>query len=171
MYNVPWPPQFMTFISSLRLFLVDVISITKANCARPMNYYDSMMVVLVGTKIVLALLVLGPWAWQKFRKSRVTALAQASERRVRDAIDARMTGRRRASVAVAIQRSLASLQQDITGLSTSIDWLKVFRTSFMVLFVSYPGTSDMHVELKSSFHTSTVTHRLGTPLCLSSPSP
>ena len=28
-YDIPWPPQFFSLISSLRLFLVDVVSITK----------------------------------------------------------------------------------------------------------------------------------------------
>ena len=47
-YDIPWPPQFMSFISTMRVFLIDIVSITKANCAQPMNYYASMMLVLVG---------------------------------------------------------------------------------------------------------------------------
>ena len=52
-YDIPWPSGFMSFLDSLRVFLVDVISLTRANCAQPMSYYDSLVVVLVGFKIVL----------------------------------------------------------------------------------------------------------------------
>ena len=143
-YDIPWPPQFMAFISTLRLFLVDVISITKANCARPMNYYDSMMVVLVGTKLVLLLLLLGPWLWSRLRRSRLGLLRRHVERRVQkrvSAIEDGMRGRHRASIAREIQQSLGKVQHD----AVSIDWMKVFRTSFMVLFVSYPGTAAFSV--------------------------
>ena len=140
MYDIPWPPQFMSFISTLRLFLIDVVSITKANCAQPMNYYDSMMVVLVGTKLVLLLLLLGPWLWGRLRRSRLGVMSRLTEHTVRrrvSAIEDSMVGRRRASIAREIQQSLDKVQHD----ARRIDWLKVFRTSFMVLFVSYPGRS------------------------------
>ena len=143
-YDIPWPPQFMSFISTLRLFLIDVVSITKANCARPMNYYDSMMVVLVGTKLVLVLLVLGPWAWHRVRASDVGCLARARARSVQkrvSSVEDAMVGRRRGSIARELQRSVATIQQDVN----KIDWMKVFRTSFMVLFVSYPGARCVFV--------------------------
>ena len=138
-YDIPWPPQFMSFISTLRLFLIDVVSITKANCARPMTYYDSMMVVLVGTKLVLVLLLLGPWLWGRLRRSRLPVLSRHTDRSVQKLVSVMedgMRGRRRASIAREIQQSLEKVQHD----AVSIDWVKVFRTSFMVLFVSYPGT-------------------------------
>ena len=142
----------MSFISTLRIFLIDVISITKANCATPMNYYNSMMVVLVGTKLVLVLLLLGPWLWGRLRRSgRFKIMARQTERSVRERVselEDNMAGRRRASVAREIQRSLRNVQQD----AVAVDWMKVFRTSFMVLFVSYPGG-----ELLSSSVTITVT--------------
>ena len=129
----------MSFISTLRLFLIDVVSITKANCAQPMNYYDSMVVVLVGTKIVLLLLLLGPWLWSRVRNSSFGVMERMRMRSVRarmSKIESDMKGRRRASVAHALQLSLAGVERDIS----SIDWMKVFHASFMVLFVSYPGT-------------------------------
>ena len=52
MYAIPWPPAFQSLLSALRVFLVDVVSITRTNCAQPMNYYASMVVVLVGVKLV-----------------------------------------------------------------------------------------------------------------------
>jgi hypothetical protein len=55
--------MFRRFLSLLRVFLVDVVAITQASCAQPMNYYASMMVVCVGLKLALALLLLGPWLW------------------------------------------------------------------------------------------------------------
>ena len=46
-----------------------------------------------------------------------------------------MRGRHRASVAKALQQSMLSIRQE----ALSVDWLKVFRASFMLLFVAYPG--------------------------------
>ena len=47
-YSIPWPPSFNSLLSTLRIFLVDVVSITRTNCAQPMNYYGSLMTVLIG---------------------------------------------------------------------------------------------------------------------------
>ena len=82
-YDIPWPPQFMSFISTLRVFLVDVVSITKANCAQPMNYYDSLLLVLVGLKVLLVLMLLGPWAWGKLVASDLNITSWCRQRSVR----------------------------------------------------------------------------------------
>ena len=60
-YDIPWPSNFNSFLSTLRIFLVDVVSITRTSCAQPMNYYASLATVLVGVKVVLLLMLLGPW--------------------------------------------------------------------------------------------------------------
>ena len=130
----------MSLISTLRLFLIDVVSITKANCARPMNYYDSMMVVLVGTKLALLLLLLGPWMWGRLRRSAVggNLLRRHTERNVQkrvSVLEDSMIGRRRSSIARAIQNNVGIMQHD----ALAVDWMKVFRSSFMLLFVAYPG--------------------------------
>ena len=45
------------------------------------------------------------------------------------------SGRRRVSVAKEIQTSLARLRAE----AVSVEWSKVFKASFMLLFVAYPG--------------------------------
>ena len=52
----------------MRIFLVDVISMTRANCAQPMTYYTNLVVVLLGLKIVLVLLLVGPWLWGRIKR-------------------------------------------------------------------------------------------------------
>ena len=47
-YSIPWPPSFNSLLSTLRIFLVDVVSITRTNCAQPMTYYGSLMTLLIG---------------------------------------------------------------------------------------------------------------------------
>lgn len=54
-YSIPWPPSFQRTLDAMKVFLVDIISLTRANCAQPMNYYDSMVVMLVGLKLLLLL--------------------------------------------------------------------------------------------------------------------
>jgi hypothetical protein len=48
-YNIPFPPAVNSFLSSLRVFLVDVISITRTSCTQPMTYYDSMVRIRLST--------------------------------------------------------------------------------------------------------------------------
>ena len=45
-----------------------------------------------------------------------------------------MKGRRRASIARAISESVGEINTRVIA----VDWLKVFRASFMLLFVAYP---------------------------------
>jgi hypothetical protein len=122
----------------MRLFLVDVVSITKANCAQPMNYYASLTLVLVGLKVALVVLLMGPWLWGKLTRSRFSVARRYQQHQVRrqiSVIEDKMAGRRRASIARAIQQSLPALETDVL----KVDWLKVFKASFMLLFVAYPG--------------------------------
>ena len=67
-YSIPWPPSFKGFLSVLRVFLVDVVSITRTNCAQPMNYYGALVTVLVGVKLSLLLILAGPWLWRLMKR-------------------------------------------------------------------------------------------------------
>ena len=62
---------------------------------------------------------------------RVIAFWQVSE------MEDRMVGRRKVSVVREVQIAMTQLQQQ----AVKIDWTKVFKASFMLLFVSYPGAS------------------------------
>jgi hypothetical protein len=141
-YNIPWPSAFRRFLSLLRVFLVDVVAITQASCAQPMNYYASMMVVCVGLKLALAVLLLGPWLWSKMsaRGCRVTRAVQAVQvRRKVTAVEASMikAGHRRGSVMRAMLHTVAAAQVEVAR----VRWTEVFKASFMLLFVAYPGVS------------------------------
>ena len=83
----------MSFISTLRVFLVDVVSITKASCAQSMDYYDSMMLVLVGMKVVLILLLLAPAAWNKLLSGHCRLASVWRNRLVRNQVRYRSTRR------------------------------------------------------------------------------
>ncbi len=139
-YDIPWPSTFRRFLSLLRVFLVDVVAITQASCAQPMNYYASMVVVCMGLKLVLALLLLGPWVWSHLvaRGCCVTRAARAVlVRRKVAAVKASMTGRHRGSVARAVVAVVTSVHSNFS----SINWTGVFKASFMLLFIAYPGVS------------------------------
>jgi hypothetical protein len=141
-YDIPWPSTFRRFLSLLRVFLVDVVAITQASCAQPMDYFTNMMVVCVGLKLALALLLLGPWAWSKLaaRDCRFTrAVREVQVRRKVSAVEVSMAaaGRRRSSVAKGMAAALAAAQRD----ATTINWKAVFKASFMLLFIAYPGVS------------------------------
>ena len=50
---------------------VDVISMTRANCAQPMTFYDSLVVMLVGFKVVVLLVLVLPWLVRALIRCRV----------------------------------------------------------------------------------------------------
>jgi hypothetical protein len=124
------------------VFLVDVVSITQASCAQSMNYYTSMVVVCVGLKLVLALAVLAPWAWSKML-ARECWMARA----VRDAQVRRRVSEIEASLSATTPRHSVVVKGMATALATArkdaetISWIGVFKSSFMLLFIAYPGVS------------------------------
>ena len=145
-YDVPWPPAFHQFISSLRVFLVDLISITKASCTHSLTFYDSMVVVFVALKLALVLLLGLPYIWGKLFRSVgnvrvVRRLRARSIQRRLSIMEDRMQqqGQRRGSAARELQRQLAAMHNDSEW--ASVDWIKVFKSSFMLLFVAYPGVA------------------------------
>ena len=139
-YDIPWPASFLQLLSALRVFLVDVISITQANCAQPMTFYASLVVILLGLKLALALLLVGPWLWGQLHRGS-TSLSRWLRRRAlyrhTAVLETTMqrAGHRRASIIHAIQGSIKGAQSQLS----TIDWIKVFKASFMLLFVAYPG--------------------------------
>ena len=103
-----------------------------------MNYYSSMILVFVGMKLVLALILVGPWLWGKMLGSSM-AISRFIRRRkaVRQVqeLENSMRGARRGVTLRAMQAHLAIAEQQ----STTISWAKVFKASFMLLFIAYPG--------------------------------
>jgi hypothetical protein len=141
-YDIPWPSAFAALLSSLRVFLVDIVSITQTNCAQPMTYYDSLVVVLLGLKIVLALLLVVPWAASVvYRRGGVEALLHCRRRKPptvslpseeTHAAGGAEPGRRRRRSSVSVM---------LARVRSAALWSKVFKASFMLLFVAYPGVS------------------------------
>ena len=154
-YDIPWPPVFMSFASVLRVFLVDIISITKANCAQPMNYYASMMILLVGTKVVLVLMLVAPWVfykvgdcWARRRHRRRAASFTSVQRKASRSMTAAasdVVARRRlvaSKVHEVVTRSASGESRGTQPRSRQVPWDKLFRASFTLLFVTYPGETE-----------------------------
>ncbi len=125
----------------MRVFLVDVISLSRTNCAQPLDYYANMMVVLVGLKLALVVLLLGPKLWHVLKQRRcgfAQRVVMASVRRKMDRVENELkaAGSRRATIALALSKVLR-----VVTLDTSVNWAGVFKASFMLLFVAYPGVS------------------------------
>lgn len=38
--TVPWPPVFSSFLNSMKVALLDLLTTTQAGCAAPMTFYD-----------------------------------------------------------------------------------------------------------------------------------
>ena len=123
--------------------VVDVISLTKADCTHTMTLYDNMVVMFVGLKVALLLLLGLPYlsGWL-LRLNGIGII-----RRLRTwYVDVRLTrlerelqqqGRRRGSATREIQHRLVALHAEWS----TVDWIKIFKSSFMLLFVAYPGVA------------------------------
>jgi hypothetical protein len=107
---------------------VDILSLTKADCAKPVLYYDSLLVTLLTFKGVLAAVGLGMWMMPRIKHARKTR-NWASVIRPQPAVGHAPAAARRVSVATAI------------AVVRSANWPRVFRTCFMVLFFAYPSVS------------------------------
>ena len=162
-YKIPWPPAFQSFISSLRLFLADVISISKANCTQPTDYYAGMVVVFVGLKVLLALLLVGPWVLRGLlHLSAIVGNTRkgggaTSPPRTADSGESRSGMPARGSSLESAPASFAGAKRAETRSGSkkvgAVDWLVIFKASFMLLFVAYPGTiqSRCSPETMSTF--------------------
>ena len=126
-----------------RLPFLDIISITKANCAARMDYYQQLLVTLLVFKgVVLAVLLLAWLAprakhWFRLHKRRQTARAadRAASRDVTTTVVSGSETHARRRVAHVTRRS--SVLEVIKG----TPWVQVFRVESMVLFIAYPSVS------------------------------
>ncbi len=59
-YDIPWPPAFASLLNMMKIMMVDIMTFIPASCTQPMNYYASLVVVLVVFKLVLAALFVVP---------------------------------------------------------------------------------------------------------------
>ncbi len=96
---------------------MDIISITRANCAQPMNYYASLAVVLTGLALALASLLCLPWLWSLLARSSCRPVEMLSSRRVARKISTledklQRQGVRRSIVARELQTATASIQAE-----------------------------------------------------------
>ena len=111
----------------MKVFLVDIITVTKANCAVPMNYFESLLLTLLVFKAVVAAVLLLSWAIPKVKRGY-----QMRNRHVPRAVSV---------VASADPRRRRRRGTLMTALRFRVDWVKVFRVVSMVLFIAYPSVS------------------------------
>ena len=52
-YDIPWPTSFSAFMDVMKLFQVDLLTITKANCTVRLDYYQSLLLTLLLFKVGL----------------------------------------------------------------------------------------------------------------------
>ncbi len=111
-YEVPWPQVFSDFLDIMKLFLVDVVTLTRAQCAAYMTYFSSLVLVLLLFKVVVALVLLFAWAVPAARRYLRTRRSKSAVPKVARSGSARtrvVSGRRR-SVVMRLQTT---------------DWVKV----------------------------------------------
>lgn len=146
-YNIPWPSAFSTFLNYIKVVLVDIAGLVPANCTQSMDYYKSLLIELLAFKGALILILLGPWVFDRiknincsctrragaffsrFRKTTVKSAQNKPEEMSER--DAQLYGWPTEAVKVtSLRESLLNVKQS-----------KLFRMSFMFLFLAYPGVT------------------------------
>ena len=44
--SIPWPDVFATFLNTLKVAMLDLLTLTRTGCATPMTFYDNLLVTL-----------------------------------------------------------------------------------------------------------------------------
>jgi hypothetical protein len=137
-YSIPWPSRFKALLNFARLFLVDIISLTKADCASPVLYYRSLLYTLVGFKFLVLLIAVVMYAAERRRaRSHPGTVLQhnpAARAPRSDDATAAATGGSVVSGGSRMRRSTVVLAAAVNRLQLA----RQFRAVFMVLFVAYP---------------------------------
>jgi hypothetical protein len=147
-YHIPWPAVFANFLSQLKVVLVDVYGLIPAECTRPMTFYTSLIVTLVAFKLVLLVILAGPWAWTAVRNARCWPACVRLFRRIslhatlqpawlRHARSGKRNKRKQASDASKRGWPLQAIS--LMKKLRSVEWDKVFKVTFMYMFFCYPG--------------------------------
>jgi hypothetical protein len=121
----------------MQFFMVDLVTVTKAQCASPMNYYTSLLLTVLTFKVTVLVVMFLAWALP-IALSRLRALRGwlAVPAHLRSS-----TARRRSRRSASPKSGPPRRRKSMLGMLRSTDWVKVFRMVFIVLFIAYPSVS------------------------------
>ena len=112
----------------------DIISITKANCAARMDYYDQLLVTLLVFKgalvAVLLVMMLAPRAKRCLQRRRTRQRSSTTTTTTSSGSTSRHTTTR-----------VAPRPATVLDAVRATPWATVFRAESMVLFIAYPSVS------------------------------
>ena len=111
---------------------MDLITVTKANCAARMNYFEQLLLTLVVFKSVLLLVLLLSWLLPKaYKRLRAYRKWRSVPVHLRTA---NVRRRKRRTSVVDVRKF-------------KVDWVRMFRVASMVLFIAYPSVSTKIMRL------------------------
>ena len=151
----PLAPDFSNLLDVMKVFMVDIITVTKANCAARMDYYQQLLLTLMVFKTVLAVVLLLAWLvprvqhWRRrlHHDARKRPLAVLTQRRSTSPAHSSSSSTSTADsdrprpLPPTARRRRSSLIQATRQIITKTEWAKVFRVESMVLFIAYPSVS------------------------------
>ena len=151
-YDIPWPSSFARLLDSMQLFLIDVVSLTRADCTQPISFYGRVVVVLVAFKLMLIVLLAGPWAWHKWKQRGGRGGQVAGVRSSGSSSSGQGGPRRKSSRLTAAAAGLplsrtpgggprVRRQSSLLVFIKQYDWSRPLRLTFMFLFVVYGPVS------------------------------
>jgi hypothetical protein len=167
-YSIPWPSSFAALQNVLKLFLIDVISLSKADCASPVMYYKTLLITLLGFKGIIFAAIAASYTLQRLRNNRASTGRWCGKRRGGSGVaasrltkfslgwtpvmraaatsgaaavsaDSGSSRADRASRALRRRRSSLGMAVDVVR---RVRWSALFRALFMILFIAYPSVSQ-----------------------------
>lgn len=70
-YTIAWPAAFNSLVAMLKVFLLQVVTVLRAECASSMTYYDSMLVtLLLFVALISAVMAFMTWSRVQLEQKR-----------------------------------------------------------------------------------------------------
>lgn len=136
--SVPWPTSLRDFFDSMKVAMLDLLTLSRASCAAPMSFWDSFGVTM-GLFVGASILGVMALACSDARKLRQEREQEQRDREAQAVAVAALQGgrsrrRRRSSIAVAGRQVV-----DSTISVRHLRWGRVFRSLSMFWLLCYPG--------------------------------
>lgn len=138
--SIPWPDVFATFLNTLKVAMLDLLTLTRTGCATPLNFYDNLLITLClfagGSAFGFVVLVVMD-ARQRRADAELHAQASAAAARMASPTAPKAGVGRQARQSVV--QSAVEMAAEIPASMRGMRWGRVFKSLALFWTLCYPG--------------------------------
>ena len=72
-FAAPWPSQFVELATGMKVFMLELLTLTRTSCTTPVTFYTAFNVNVVGLTVVSAVVAAGAFVSSRYRRQRLSA--------------------------------------------------------------------------------------------------